>query len=132
MKLEAKLRQSWAARMSGIASIAALVIGVLLIYSLTGAAEAPKKQYWATSLTGTVDDGLLQGLYDAVAQGAVGWLDVDPKYPIPRMASGINLILYHVGGNCYTGTDCDRFPSSESAGDRWSNSERIINLDDPA
>ena len=119
--------------MGGTAIIArALAIGVLMIYSLTGTAGELKKQYWATSLTNTVDDSLLQGLYEAVGRGEVGWLDVDPKNPIPPMAAGINLILYHVGGYCYIGSDCDRFPSSEPTGDRWSNTERVIDLNDPA
>ena len=124
--------QSWKARMGGTALIAgALAIGVSLV-SPTEAAEDLKKQYWATSLTGSVDDGLLQGLYEAVARGEVGWLDVDPKNPIPRLLPGINLILYHVGGNCYIGSDCDRFPTSEPTGDRWGDTERVIDLDDPA
>jgi hypothetical protein len=91
-----------------------------------------KKQYWATSLSGAVDAGLLRGLDAAVARGEVGWLDVDPKHPIPALQPGINLILYHVGGNCYIGHDCDRFPSSEPTGDQWGNSERAIDLVDPA
>jgi hypothetical protein len=129
----AVLPQSWKTRIGGTAVIAgALAIGLLLIYSPTGSAGEPKKQYWAASLTSTVDDSLLQGLYEAVARREVGWLDVDPKYPIPRMAPGINLILYHVGGNCYTGNDCDRFPSYETTGDRWSNTEHAIDLNDPA
>ena len=51
---------------------------------------------------------------------------------MPRLRPAINLILYHVGGNCYIGSDCDRFPSSEPTGDQWGNSERVIDLDDPA
>jgi hypothetical protein len=132
MGLEAKLQQSWKARMGGRAATSALAVGLLLIYSLAGSCGELKKQYWATSLTSTVDDGLLQGLYEAVARGETGWLDVDPKYPIPPMAPGINLILYHVGGNCYTGSDCDRFSSSEPTGDRWGDTERVIDLNDPA
>ena len=125
--------QNWKAGIGRIAVIAgALAIGVVSVYSLTGAAQELRKQYWATSLTGSVDDGLLQGLYEAVARGEVGWLDVDPKNPIPRLAPGINLILYHVGGNCYIGSDCDRFPTSEPTGDRWGDTERVIDLDDPA
>src|SRR5260370_3788181 len=31
-----------------------------------------------------------------------------------------------------TSVDCDRFASSESTGDRWSNTERVIDLDDAA
>src|SRR5262245_20948612 len=132
MRWEATLRWSYAAFMS--CSLAALGIGVLLIYSLTATAEAekPRKQYWATSLTSRVDDRILEGLYDAVAHGAIGWLDVDPKYPIPPVSPGINLILYHVGGNCYIEADCDRFPSSAPTGGRWGNTERRIDLDDPA
>jgi hypothetical protein len=86
------------------------------------------KQYWATSLSDTVDSGLLQGLRDAVGQKEVGWLDVDPKSPVPAVAPGTNLIFYHVGGNCYIGSDCDRFPSSKPTGDRWGNEEREIDL----
>jgi hypothetical protein len=91
-----------------------------------------KKHYWATSLSRAVDGNILQGLYAAVARGEIGWLDVDPKRPIPRLTSGINLILYHVGGYCYIGPDCDRFPSSESTNDRWGETERRIDLTDPA
>ena len=127
------LPRSWKAGMGGTAVIAGvLAIGGLLINSLTGTAGELKKQYWATSLTSAVDANLVQGLYAAVARGEVGWLDIDPKNPIPPMTSGINLILYHVGGYCYIGSDCDRFPSSEPTGDRWGNTERVIDLDDPA
>jgi hypothetical protein len=123
--------RSWAATSSRNAAIAiALVIGALSAGSALAA--EPKKQYWATSLTRTVEASLLRGLYEAVAHGAVGWLDVDPDNLIPRVTPGINLILYHVGGNCYTGDDCDRFPMSEPTGDRWGNTERVIRLDDPA
>ena len=118
--------------MGGTAVTGALAAAALLIGSLADSAAEPKKQYWATSLTDTVDAGLLRGLYEAVARGETGWLDVDPKNPIPRMEPGINLVLYHVGGNCYVGDDCRRFPSSESTGDRWGESERAINLDNPA
>jgi hypothetical protein len=111
----------------------ALMTGVVTLFSPTGASAIElKKQYWATSLTGTVDDSLLQGLYEAVALGEVGWLDIDPQNPIPPLEPGINLILYHVGGNCYIGSDCDRFPSSEPTGDRWGSMERVIDLNDPA
>jgi hypothetical protein len=132
-RIGGRVPQNWKAGIGRIAVIAgALAIGVVSVYSLTGAAQELRKQYWATSLTGSVDDGLLQGLYEAVARGEVGWLDVDPKNPIPRLAPGINLILYHVGGNCYIGSDCDRFPTSEPTGDRWGDTERVIDLDDPA
>jgi hypothetical protein len=107
-----------------------LAIGTLLGCS-AGLAEEFKKEYWATSLAGPVDEGILQGLYDAVDRGEIGWLDIDPKYFIPPLKPGINLIFYHVGGNCYIGSDCERFPSSEPTGDRWSDSERVIDLDDP-
>ena len=93
--------------------------------------EEPKKQYWATSLSRAVNRGFLQGLQDAVARGEVGWLDVDVEFPVPNVTPGTNLILYHVGGNCYTGSDCDRFPSSKPTGDRWGNDEREIDLTDP-
>jgi hypothetical protein len=125
------LPQNWKTGMSGTAVAAALAAGVLSICSLASSAAEPKKQYWATSLTSSVDAGLLQGLYAAVARGETGWLDVDPKYPIPRMETGINLILYHVGGNCYVGDDCNRFPSSEPTRDRWGTTERVVDLSNP-
>jgi hypothetical protein len=109
----------------------AVAIGVLLASSASGQIGQLKKQYWATSLAGAVDDDLLQGLYEAVARGEVGWLDVEPKHRMPALAPGINLILYHVGGNCYVGSDCERFPSSEPTGDRWGDTERVIDLNDP-
>lgn len=110
----------------------AAAIGLSLLHPLTGAAAELKKQYWATSLTRSVDNGLLQGLYKAVARGEVGWLDVDAAKSIPRLEPGINLVLYHVGGNCYIGEDCDRFPTSEPTADQWSDQERTIDLNDPA
>ncbi|HET7256372.1 MAG TPA: hypothetical protein VFJ46_21635 [Xanthobacteraceae bacterium] len=110
----------------------AAAIGISLLHPLTAAAAELKKQYWATSLTRSVDNGLLQGLYKAVARGEVGWLDVDAAKSIPRLEPGINLVLYHVGGNCYIGEDCDRFPASEPTGDQWSDQERTIDLNDPA
>jgi len=91
-----------------------------------------KKHYWATSLSGEVEPALLQGLRAAVARGEVGWLDVDPKQDLPGRLSGINLVLYHVGGNCYIGSDCDRFPASAPTGTRWDDSERGVDLYDPA
>jgi hypothetical protein len=89
-----------------------------------------RKQYWATSLSGGVDRSLLQGLQDAATRGEVAWLDVNPRSPIAAMTPGTNLIFYHVGGNCYAGSDCDRFPSSKPTGDRWGNEEREIDLND--
>jgi len=112
--------------------VGAAAIGLSLLHPLTAAAAELKKQYWATSLTRSVDNGLLQGLYKAVARGEVGWLDVDAAKSIPRLEPGINLVLYHVGGNCYIGEDCDRFPASEPTGDQWSDQERTIDLNDPA
>jgi hypothetical protein len=105
-----------------------MVIGASLLYSII--AIKLEKQYWATSLTKTVDDNVLRGLYEAVSRGEVGWLDVDPKFPLPRLVPGINLILYHVGGNCYIENDCNRFPVSEATGDRWGVTERTIDLSD--
>src|SRR2546429_7576575 len=90
-----------------------LASGLLLMSYLPAKPEELRKQYWATSLSGSVDDDLLSGLYEAVVRDEVGWLDVDPKSSIPPLEPGINLILYHVGGYCYIGDDCDRFPSSE-------------------
>src|SRR5262245_56905220 len=110
----------------------AVMAGALLIGSLAGSAAEPRKQYWATSLSGTVAAGLLQGLYKAVARGETGWLDVDPKNPIPPLKPGINLILDHVGGNCYVGVDCGRFTSCELTGERWFDSKRATNRNDPA
>jgi len=112
-----------------LAVCGALAVGTL--YAAPGEAQELKKQYWATSLSRSVDDVVLQGLYEAVARGEVGWLDIDPKYLIRPLRPGINLILYHVGGNCYIGHDCDRFPDSQPTGDRWSTTERAIDLDDP-
>ena len=114
---------------AALAVCGALAIGTL--YAPPGAAQELKKQYWATSLSRSVDDVVLQGLYEAVARGEVGWLDIDPKYLIRPLRPGINLILYHVGGNCYIGDDCDRFPDSQSTGDRWGNTERAVDLEDP-
>ena len=109
-----------------------LAVVLLLLGCPAGITAELKKQYWATSLAGAVDEGILQGLYAAVARGETGWLDIDPKSPIPPLRPGINLIFYHVGGNCYIGDDCDRYPASEPTGDRWSDSERAIDLDRPA
>ena len=107
-----------------------------LVSAGVGAAVCPpgeaKKHYWATSLSRAVDANIMRGLYAAVARGEIGWLDIDPKRPIAGLAPGINLVLYHVGGNCYIGPDCDRFPSSEPTDDRWDEKERRINLSDPA
>ena len=89
-----------------------------------------KKHYWATSLASTVDAGLLQGLTQAADRGDVGWLDVDPKFPVPMVKGRNNIILYHVGGNCYIGRDCERFPASEPTGDRWGDKERSLDLKD--
>ncbi len=100
--------------------------------ALPAAAQEMKKQYWATSLARTVDDALLRGLDAAVARGEVGWLDVEPKYPTPPVGRGVNLVFYHVGGNCYIGDDCARFPASEPTGDRWGGDERSLDLEDPA
>jgi hypothetical protein len=122
----------WTLCIVAIALIAGLAFGALLLSQPMGASGESKKHYWATSLSSTVDGSLLQGLQDAVARGEVGWLDVDPKFPVPVTAPGINLIFYHVGGNCYIGSDCERFPASEPTGDRWGNTERKLDLNDPA
>jgi hypothetical protein len=81
----------------------AFVAAALLLGCSAGITAESKQQYWATSLAGAVDEGILQGLDAAVARGEVGWLDVDPKDPVPRLKPGINLIFYDVGGNCYVG-----------------------------
>jgi hypothetical protein len=94
-------------------------------------AEA-KQQYWATSLSDGVDPALLRGLQDSVARGQVGWLDVNPDSPVPPVTEGMNLILYHVGGNCYIGTDCARFSASTELEGRWAEEEREVDLTDPA
>ncbi|MGE0037855.1 MAG: hypothetical protein AB7S93_19730 [Xanthobacteraceae bacterium] len=103
-----------------------------------GAPDAPscivseaRKQYWATSLSGDVDRTLLQALQDAVARGETGWLDVNPDSAAPIVTEGVNLILYDVGGNCYIGSDCARFPASKALEGRWSEEEREIDLNDP-
>jgi hypothetical protein len=48
------------------------------------------------------------------------------------VTEGTNLILYHVGGNCYIGDDCGRFPASKQLEGRWAEEEREIDLTDPA
>jgi hypothetical protein len=113
-----------------VAAAAVLAIGALLVYRLVETSAGAKKQYWATSLSRTVEPQLLQGLQEAVARGEVGWLDVDPKFPMPAMTPGVNLVLYHVGGNCYIGSDCDRFPASQPTGDRWGGTERTLDLNE--
>lgn len=110
----------------------ALAIGTFCLSVWPARTQELRKQYWATSLSGGVHDTLLRGLYAAVLQGEAGWLDVDWQNRIARMRRGINLILYHVGGNCYIGSDCDRFPSSEPTGDRWGKTERMLDLTDAA
>jgi len=130
-------RMSWKAirysrNIFAIGLIGTLAIELLLISPVKGGPESAKKQYWATSLSAIVDEAILAGLREAVARGEVGWLDVDLNYPTPPLEPGINLILYHVGGNCYIGSDCRRFPSSKPTGDRWDDAERMIDLEDPA
>jgi hypothetical protein len=112
-----------------LAVCGAIALGALC--SRPTAADEAKKHYWATSLSRTVDGDLLKGLYDAVARGEVGWLDVRTKSAIPELKPGINLILYHVGGYCYIkNDDCERFPDSQPTGDRWGSTERAIDLSD--
>jgi hypothetical protein len=115
---------------SAILLACAVAFGALLDSS--GASAEPKKHYWATSLTRSVDSGLLQGLREAVGRGEVGWLDIEPKYQPPEIPPGTNLIFYHVGGNCYVGADCARFSSSQPIGGHWGDRERKIELNDPA
>lgn len=122
--------RSWQ-RKSRTAFACVLASGLLLASYFPAKPAELRKQYWATSLSGSVDDELLSGLYRAIARDEVGWLDVDPTSSIPPLRPRINLILYHVGGNCYIGDDCDRFPSSEPTGDRWGVSERQIDLNNP-
>jgi len=55
-----------------------------------GAPVSAKKQYWATSLSGIVDETILAGLREVVARGEIGWLDIDLNYPIPPLEPGIN------------------------------------------
>ena len=124
------LSQSWKFLIGAIAVICGLAAAPPLGSWLISIFGDSKKHYWATSLSRTVDGGLLQGLQEAVARGEIGGLDVDPQFPVPAMTPGINLIVYHVGGNCYIGSDCDRFPSSEPTGDRWGERERKIDLND--
>jgi hypothetical protein len=125
------VRHSGRRKNSAIAGIGLAIVTLLLSVPQVRPAEL-RKQYWATSLSGAVEDGIMRGLYDAVARGEVGWLDIDLIHFFPQPRRGINLILYHVGGNCYIGSDCDRFPSSHPTGDRWGSSEREIDLADPA
>jgi hypothetical protein len=109
----------------------ALAFGLSLTSVINSAPVSVKKHYWATSLSGIVDETIFAGLREAAARGEIGWLDIDLNYPIPPLEPGINLILYHVGGNCYIGSDCRRFPSSKPTRDRWDDAERTIDLDDP-
>src|SRR5438270_12050527 len=71
---------AWRSRCAGV-----LAVVLVLITSALGGAGDSRKQYWATSLSGSVDSVVLAGLYEAVARGEVGWLDVDPKPPTARM-----------------------------------------------
>jgi hypothetical protein len=107
------------------------VLAVLTLLASAGAQAEPKKHYWATSLHWSIDSGLLQGLREAAARGEVGWLDIAPRAPVPTRIGGVNLILYHVGGNCRIGSDCDRFPASQPPTDGWGESERTVDLNDP-
>jgi hypothetical protein len=76
------LPHGWKFRIGMIAVVAgALVIGALL-YSMFGLKL--QKQYWATSLTNSVNNGILRGLYEAVDRGEIGWLDVDPSLLFQR------------------------------------------------
>jgi hypothetical protein len=118
--------RSWTLPGGGIAMACALAaLGVLCS---TAARAEPKKHYWATSLSGTVDASLLHGLRGAVARHETAWLDVDPGFDAPVRKFGLNLIFYHVGGNCAIGSDCNRFPFSERPTDGWGNSERMVDL----
>ena len=117
-------------RICGLALLCLLMFGWMSITWQMFASKHAKKHYWATSLGRTVDDGVLQGLQQAVDRGEVGWLDVDPKFPVPVVTGRVNLILYHVGGNCYIGRDCARFPQSAPTGDQWGNKERTLDLKD--
>src|SRR5581483_3774460 len=120
-------------RISALAALAVCGASVLGLFAGAAPAEDLKKHYWATSLSRSVDDAVLQGLYEAVARGEIGWLDVDDKNPLPPLKAGVNLIFYHVGGNCYIRHgDCDRFPASKPTGDRWGSTERSVDLADPA
>jgi hypothetical protein len=112
----------------GFAVAAAVAVG--LDVAPTIAADNLKKHYWATSLSGRVDPALLKQLRAAVRRGETGWLDIDPKLARPVRERGINLVLYHVGGNCYIEADCQRFPSAVTTGTRWDVNERAINLED--
>jgi hypothetical protein len=114
-----------------LAFAALIAAAVASSYLPTAATPEPKKHYWATSLSGSVDPVLLQGLRGAVTRGEIGWLDIDPKESIPASHSSSNLVLYHVGGNCYLGTDCNRFPSADTTGTRWDDNERAIDLYEP-
>ena len=122
-------RSGWTLAGGAVFLLACVIAAVAAAVCPAGAA---KKHYWATSLSRAVDANIMQGLYAAVARGEIGWLDVDPRRPLARLAPGINLILYHVGGNCYIGPDCDRFPASEPTNDRWDEKERRIDLTHPA
>jgi len=107
-----------------------MVVALAAAYAPAAENGEPKKHYWATSLSGGVEPALLNGLREAIARGDTGWLDIDPQDSAPSITAG-NLVLYHVGGNCYLGADCNRFPSAETTGTRWDNSERAIDLYEP-
>jgi len=63
-------------RKIAIVLVCALAIGVTVTV-WPGSGGDAKKQYWATSLSRTVEADLLQGLQAALARGETGWLDVD-------------------------------------------------------
>lgn len=109
----------------------ACALVALPVFCSSGAWADPKKHYWATSLSGTIDASLLQGLREAIVRDETAWLDVDPGFHVPVRKSGINLVFYHVGGNCVIGSDCKRFPLSEPTTDGWGDRERMIDLNDP-
>jgi hypothetical protein len=90
--------------------VAAVLSGALLLIAVSTAAGELKYQYWATSLSGEVDRALLRGLYQAVNRGEIGWLDVDPQNPMPRLRRTINLVLYHVGGTATSAAIASAFP----------------------
>jgi hypothetical protein len=108
-----------------------VAIAFAATYAPSATSGEHRKHYWATSLSGGVEPILLHGLRDALGRGEIGWLDIDPKESEPISPASANLVLYHVGGNCYLGADCNRFPSAETTGTRWDNNERAIDLYEP-
>jgi len=109
----------------------ALAIGRVVDASADSAAAEPKKQYWARACPARWTTRFCRVSMTPSRMARSAGLESIPDCRSPLKA-GINLlILYHVGGNCYDGADCDRFPSSEATGDSLGQGA-LIHLEDPA